>query len=65
MKKVENLGISSYYRNLAHGEKDSFVREVAEAIGKSTSTILTKRREGRWAKTEIPAIDTRDRRFNQ
>ena len=57
MKKLDCLGISSYYEGLPRGEKDGFVRDVAEAIGQSTSNVRLKMKNGRWAKTEVPTIN--------
>ena len=56
MKKLDCWGISSYYEGLPRGEKDSFVRDVAEAIGQSTSNVRLKMKNGRWGKTEVPII---------
>lgn len=57
MKKLNCLGISSYYEDLPRGEKDGFLREVAEAIGQSTTNVRLKIKNGRWGKTEVPAIN--------
>lgn len=57
MKKLDCLGISSYYEDLPRGEKDGFVRDVAEAIGQSTSNVRLKMKNGRWGKTEVPTIN--------
>ena len=57
MKKLDCLGISSYYEELPRGEKDGFVRDVAEAIGQSTSNVRLKMKNGRWGKTEVPTIN--------
>ena len=57
MNKIDGIGISSYYEELPRGEKDAFVREVAEAIGQSTSNVRLKMKNGRWAKTEVPKIN--------
>ena len=57
MKKLDCLGISSYYEGLPRGEKDGFVRDVAEAIGQSTSNVRLKMKNGRWGKTEVPIIN--------
>ena len=56
MEKMNELGINSYYETLPRGEKDSFVRDVAEAIGQSTSNVRLKMKNGRWGKTEVPII---------
>ncbi|MBR0276277.1 MAG: hypothetical protein IJQ76_08720 [Prevotella sp.] len=56
MEKIDCLGISSYYENLPRGEKDGFVRGVAEAIGQSTSNVRLKMKNSRWGKTEVPII---------
>lgn len=56
MEKMDCLGISSYYENLPRGEKDSFVRDVAEAIGQSTSNVRLKMKNSRWGKAEVPII---------
>lgn len=56
MRKIDCLGISSYYENLARGDKDGFVRDVAEAIGQSTTNVRLKMKNGRWGKTEVPII---------
>ena len=57
MNKLDCLGISSYYEELPRGEKDGFVRDVAEAIGQSTSNVRLKMKNGRWGKTEVPTIN--------
>lgn len=57
MEKVNSMGISSYYESLKRGEKDGFVREVADAIGQSTSNVRLKMKNGRWGKTEVPTIN--------
>ena len=56
MEKIDCMGISSYYENLPRGEKDSFVREVAEAIGQSSSNVRLKMKNTRWGKAEVPII---------
>lgn len=56
MEKMDCMGISSYYENLPRGEKDGFVRDVAEAIGQSTTNVRLKMKNGRWRRTEIPSI---------
>lgn len=53
---MDSMGISYYYENLARGEKDKFVMEVAEAIGQCSSNVRLKMKNGRWAKTETPII---------
>lgn len=56
MKKMDCMGISSYYESLPRGVKDDFVRDVADAIGQCTSNVRRKLKNGGWSKTEIPAI---------
>ena len=56
MEKIDCMGISSYYENLPRGEKDGFVRDVAEAIGQSTSNVRLKMKNSRWGKTEVPIV---------
>lgn len=56
MAKIDCLGINSYYETLPRGEKDTFVRDVAEAIGQSTSNVRLKLKNCRWGKTEVPII---------
>lgn len=56
MEKIDCMGISSYYENLLRGEKDGFVRDVAEAIGQSTSNVRLKMKNSRWGKTEVPIV---------
>ena len=53
---MDCLGISSYYENLPRGKKDSFVREVAEALGQSSPNVYRKMRNSRWGKIEVPII---------
>lgn len=63
MEKMDSMGISSYYESLPRGEKDGFVREVAEAIGQSTPNVRLKMKNSRWSKTEVPVvIDIIDKR---
>jgi hypothetical protein len=54
---MDNMGITSYYEELPRGEKDRFVRNVAEAIGQSTSNVRLKMKNGRWSKLEIHVIE--------
>lgn len=56
MEKMDCMGISSYYEGLVRGEKDVFVREVADAIGQSSANVRLKMKNGRWGKTEVPVI---------
>lgn len=56
MEKMDCLGISSYYESLQRGEKDNFVREVAEAIGQCSSNVRLKMKNTRWGKAEVPII---------
>ena len=53
---MDAMGITCYYENLPRGEKDKFVMEVASAIGQSSSNVRLKMKNGRWAITELPAI---------
>ncbi len=57
MNEISAKGITSYYHNLGRGEKDKFVREVAEAIGQSFSNVSLKMRNGGWSVLELPAIN--------
>jgi hypothetical protein len=52
----DSLGITSYYEKLPMGKKDDFIREVADAIGKSTPNVRLKIKTGNWQKTEIPVV---------
>lgn len=54
--EMDSIGITSYYENLPRGKKDSFVREVAEAIGQSTWNARLKMKNGRWSLLEIREI---------
>lgn len=58
MSKNSNVGISSYYRSLPRGEKDEFVREVAEALFQSTSNISLKMRTGRWPSLQVGIVES-------
>ena len=54
---MENMGIISYYEGLPRGEKDAFVREVADAIGQSTPNVRLKMKNGRWSVLEVREIE--------
>ncbi len=56
MENFDSVGISSYLQNLPYGKKDDFIREVADAIGQSCSSVRRKISNGSWRKTEIPVI---------
>ena len=56
MEKVDVLGITSHFENLPFGKKDSFLREIADAIGQSTNTVRRKIQSGKWRKFEIPIV---------
>ena len=55
--KMESMGISSYYETVPRGEKDGFIRAVADTIGQSTSNVRRKLRNGRWSQLELSAIE--------
>jgi hypothetical protein len=55
--KMDCMGISSYYETVPRGEKDEFIRAVADAIGQSTSNVRLKMRNGRWSQLELSAIE--------
>lgn len=55
--KMSSMGISSYYETVPRGEKDEFIRAVADAIGQSTSNVRLKMRNGRWSQLELSAIE--------
>ncbi len=57
ISKMNEMGITSYYKDLHHGEKDVFIREVAEAIGQSSSSIRRKIKDGGWSLLEIREIE--------
>lgn len=57
MNKMDGMGITSYYDGLPFGGKDGFVRDVAEAIGQSTSNVRLKMKNGRWSKAELPIVN--------
>lgn len=54
---MESRGISSYYETVPRGEKDEFIRAIADAIDQSSSNIRLKMRNGRWSKLELKAIE--------
>ena len=54
--KKECEMIMSYYGNLRHGQKDSFVREVADAIGQSSVTVMRKMKTGKFSCLEVPVV---------
>lgn len=57
MTNFDVLGINSYHESLPRGQRDAFVREVADAIGKTTSSVYYKLRTGKWnMKTEYPVV---------
>ncbi len=60
MKKTKTSGISSYissyYQNLPFGKKDEFVRDCADAIGKSSNSVRRKIILENWSKTELPVV---------
>lgn len=53
---MDSMGISSYYKSLPRGEKDGFIREIADAIAKSSSMVRMKIREGKWSVLEFPIV---------
>lgn len=53
---MDCMGISSYYETVPRGEKDEFIRAVAETIGQSTSNVRLKMHNGRWSGLELTAI---------
>ena len=55
--KMDCMGISSYYETVPRGEKDEFIRAVADAIGQSTSNVRLKMRNGKWSQLEMSAIE--------
>lgn len=57
ISKMNEMGITSYYNELHHGKKDVFIREVAEAIGQSSSSIRRKIKDGGWSILEIREIE--------
>lgn len=57
MAKMDAVGISYYHKNLTRGQKDIFVRRVAEAIDKATSSVYRKVSSGKWTALEIAAIE--------
>ena len=56
MEKLDVMGICSYYQKLPFGAKDSFVMELAEAIGQSTSSVRRKIKNRSWRKSEITVV---------
>ena len=58
MENLGALGISSYYESLNHGDKDAFTIEIANAIGRSTSSVRRKIKSGSWnVKTELGKVE--------
>ncbi len=57
MAKMDAVGISSYHKSLDRGQKDVFVRKVAEAIDKATSSVYRKVSSGKWTALEISAVE--------
>jgi hypothetical protein len=56
MEKFDSVGITSHFDNLPYGSKDAFIREVADALGLSSSSVRKKIQNGNWRKLEIPII---------
>lgn len=56
MENLTEAGISSYYKNLERGKKDSFIVEVAEKIGITTISVRWKIKNWKWKKIEIEAV---------
>ena len=56
MEKFDSVGITSHFDNLSFGSKDAFIREVADALGLSSSSVRKKIQNGNWRKLEIPII---------
>lgn len=56
MEKFDSVGITSHFENLPFGRKDAFIREVADALGLSSSSVRKKIQNGNWRKLEIPII---------
>jgi hypothetical protein len=56
MEKLDVMGICSYYQKIPFGAKDSFVMELADAIGQSTSSVRRKIKDGSWRKSEIAVV---------
>ena len=42
MEKLDVLGISSYYQKLPFGAKDTFIMELADAIGLSAHGVKVR-----------------------
>ena len=57
MMKLDSIGISDYYKSMPFGKKDEFVRNVAESICKSSSTVFKKLSNGKWNALEIKVIN--------
>ena len=57
MMKLDSIGISDYYKSMPFGKKDEFVRNVAESICKSSSTVFKKLSNGKWNALEIKLIN--------
>lgn len=57
MKNLDAMGITDYYDQLPFGDKDAFIREVADAIGKSSQSVRRKIRLGCWSKPEMPLVN--------
>ncbi len=57
MKEKKCLAISRYYEDLPRGEKDDFIRDVATAIDKSTSTVWNKLKGNSFSSIEIPIVE--------
>lgn len=56
MEKLDVLGISSYYQKLPFGAKDTFIMELADAIGLSTSSVRRKIKNCSWRKSEVTVV---------
>lgn len=56
MEKFDSVGITSHFDKLPFGSKDAFIREVADALGLSSSSVRKKIQNGNWRKLEIPII---------
>lgn len=57
MEKKNEIGIYSYYADLHHGEKDSFIREIADELCLSTPSIRRKLKLQNFNRLQIEAIE--------
>ena len=56
MEKMNGVNVVGYYGNLPRGKKDSFVREVADEIGKSVSAVQKKLTGRGFTKLELERV---------